>query len=78
MNEVEIIARYLCQVSGEDPDAPMFPTIGFQKERREDRTADDNSPRWKGFTGSAEELWRQLETHRGEWGGDVFPPLLED
>jgi hypothetical protein len=61
MNQVEIIARYLCRFCGEDPDAAMNPDIGFRQSAVEDRTADDNCPRWRGFTGPAEELWALIE-----------------
>jgi len=60
--QVEIIARFLCRFSGEDPDATMYPTMGFQLSGAEERTADDNSPRWRGFSQSAEELWNLLQS----------------
>jgi hypothetical protein len=60
--EVEIIARFLCRFSGEDPDATMYPSMGFQLSEAKERTADDNSPRWCGFSRSAEELWNLLQS----------------
>ncbi len=62
MKQVEIIARFLCRFSGEDPDATMYPSMGFHLSRAEDRTADENSQRWHGFNGPAEELWHLLQT----------------
>lgn len=62
MRQVEIIARFLCRFCGEDPDAAMNPRIGFQPSAAEERTAEDNSPRWRGFTRSAEELWTLLQS----------------
>ena len=62
MKQVEIIARFLCRFSGEDPDAAMYPTMGFQLSDAEKRIADDNSPRWRGFSQSAEELWILLQS----------------
>jgi len=62
MNQVEIIARYLCRFAGEDPDAAMNPEIGFRQSAAEERTPEDNRPRWRGFTRSAEELWAQIQS----------------
>jgi len=60
--QVEIIARFLCRFCGEDPDATMYPPMGFQLSEAEGRSADDNSPRWRGFRQSAEELWDLLQS----------------
>ena len=65
MNQVEIIARYLCRFSGEDPDAAMNPEIGFRQSAAVERTPEDNGPRWRGFTQSAEELWAQIQSATG-------------
>jgi len=64
MKQVEIIARFLCRFCGEDPDAVMHPQMGFQPSEAEERTAEDNSPRWRGFTQSAEELWNLLQSEK--------------
>ena len=62
MKQVEIIARFLCRFFGEDPDAPMHPSMGFQLSEAKERTAEDDSPRWRGFSQSAEELWSLLQS----------------
>jgi hypothetical protein len=62
MKQVEIIARFLCRLSGEDPDATMYPSMGFHLSDAGERTAKDNSPRWRGFSQSAEELWNLLQS----------------
>jgi len=62
--QVEIIARFLCRFSGEDPGAPMYPSMGFQLSEAKERTAGDNSPRWRGFSQSAEELWSLLQSEK--------------
>jgi len=64
MRQVEIIARFLCRFCGEDFDAAMHPQMGFQLSEAEERIADDNSPRWRGFTRSAEELWNLLQSDK--------------
>ena len=63
MNKIEIVARFLCRFTGEDPDAVMYPRMGFQQSEA-DRTADENSPRWQGFTAAAEELLAALEARQ--------------
>ena len=60
MNKIEIVARFLCRFAGEDPDAAMYPRMGFQQSVA-DRTADEDSPRWQGFTAAAEELLAALD-----------------
>lgn len=60
--QVEVIARFLCRFCGEDPDATMSPPMGFQLSGADERTAHDNSPRWRGFSQSAEELWNLLQS----------------
>jgi len=60
VNKIEIIARFLCRFTGEDPDAAMYPRIGFRQSGA-DRTSDEDAPRWQGFTAAAEELSAALE-----------------
>jgi hypothetical protein len=60
VKRIEIIARFLCRFTGEDPDAAMYPRMGFQQSEA-DRTAGEDSPRWQGFTAAAEELLAALE-----------------
>jgi len=73
MNQVEIIARYLCRFSGEDPDAATNPEIGFRQSAAEDRTPEDNRPRWHGFTPSAEELWALIQSANGTGNSPALP-----
>jgi len=40
----------------------MYPSMGFQLSEAKERTAGDNSPRWRGFSQSAEELWSLLQS----------------
>lgn len=61
VTQVEIIARFLCRFAGEDADSPMHPAIGFQQPNPAGRTAEDDLPRWSGFTQQAEELWSLLQ-----------------
>jgi len=38
--------------------------MGFQLSEATERTAEDDSPRWRGFSQSAEELWNLLQSEK--------------
>jgi hypothetical protein len=62
MQPVEIIARFLCERAGYEPDEMRLPPLTMAGAvLMEPRTAQDMRPQWHGHIASAKELLRRLD-----------------